>query len=93
MPRSICLAALCATAALAAETGLVAHWAFDEGSGEVARDLTGHGHDAALKNTEWVPSPRGHALRFDSKEDLARYGQVDSMIDQVWCPRNSPELG
>ena len=54
----------------AAEPGLVAHWNFDEGRGDIAKDVTGHGHDATLKNVEWVPSPRGHALRFDSKEDL-----------------------
>ncbi|NLF18589.1 MAG: LamG domain-containing protein, partial [Lentisphaerae bacterium] len=60
--------------------GLVAHWTFDEGSGEVARDVTGNGHDATLKNVDWVPSPRGHALRFDSKEDLAQYGNVESMM-------------
>ncbi|MBI5684518.1 MAG: LamG domain-containing protein [Verrucomicrobia bacterium] len=63
----------------AAEPRLVAHWNFDEGSGDIAKDVTGHGHDATLKNVEWVPSPRGHALRFDSKADLARYGGVDSM--------------
>jgi len=65
--------------AAAFDAGLVAHWTFDEGSGAVARDVTGHGHDAALKNVDWVPSPRGFALRFDSKDDLAQYGQIDSM--------------
>ena len=34
-------------AASAAEAGLVAHWTFDEGRGDVARDVTGNGHDAA----------------------------------------------
>jgi len=63
----------------AAEPDLVAHWTFDEGSGDVAADVTGNGHDAALRNVEWVASPRGHALRFDSKEDLAQYGGVDTM--------------
>ena len=62
-----------------ADRGLVAHWTFDEGTGNVAKDVTGNGHDAALKNTDWVPSPRGHALRFDSKEDLAEYAQIDTM--------------
>lgn len=62
-----------------ADAGLVAHWTFDEGSGAVAKDNTGHGHDAVLKNTDWVPSPRGSALRFDSKADLAQYSQTDSM--------------
>ncbi|MCX7826557.1 MAG: LamG domain-containing protein, partial [Verrucomicrobiae bacterium] len=63
----------------AVEPGLVAHWNFDEGSGDVAKDVTGHGHDAALKNVEWVPSPRGHALRFHTRRSLARYGRADAM--------------
>lgn len=63
----------------ATEPGLIAHWNFDEGRGGIARDVSGHGHDATLKNVEWAPSPRGHALRFDSKEDAARYGGLDSM--------------
>jgi hypothetical protein len=63
----------------AAEPGLVAHWNFDEGRGEGASDIIGQGHDAMLKDIEWVPSPRGHALHFTSKESLARFGQADSM--------------
>lgn len=62
-----------------AEPGLVAHWSFDEGSGSVARDLSGNGHDATLSGTEWVPSPRGHALRFDARDDAARYGKPEAM--------------
>jgi len=76
------LLVLCLPAAGAvqpADTGLVAHWNFDEGSGDVARDLTGNGHDAALTGVEWVPSPRGYALRFDAKEDAARYGNTAAM--------------
>lgn len=72
-------AALDTQAAQDSPSGLVAHWTFDEGAGDIARDISGHGHDATLKNTEWVRSPRGHALRFDSREDLARYAGIDSM--------------
>ncbi len=75
----LCLMAVAAGAEQAAATGLVAHWGFNEGSGSVARDLTGNGHDATLTATEWVPSPRGWALRFDSKADLANYGNVAGM--------------
>jgi hypothetical protein len=75
----ICLSVLGLTAAHAAEPGLVAHWTFDEGNGAVARDVSGNGHDAALTGTEWVPSPRGYALRFDAKDDAARYGKTETM--------------
>lgn len=67
------------TAAPAVVAGPIAHWNFDEGRGQIAKDVTGNGHDAALKQVDWVPSPRGYALRFDSKADLALYGQVESM--------------
>ena len=74
-----CSMTACLVVSHAAAQDLVAHWSFDEGRGEVAKDLTGHGHDATLRNVEWVRSPRGHALRFDSKDDLAQYGDVESM--------------
>ncbi len=73
------LVAVIASGCHAAEPGLVAHWDFDQGSGEFAPDVTGNGHDAALKNVEWVPSPRGYALRFDSGDDLVTYAQVETM--------------
>jgi hypothetical protein len=60
-------------------TGLVAHWTFDEGVGDVAKDVTGNGHDAKLKNTGWVVSPRGHALRFTGKDSLADYGGIETL--------------
>ncbi len=68
-----------AAAAAAEDPALVARWTFDEGRGEVARDLTGHGHDAKLKHATWVPSPRGGALRFESKDSLAEYAGLDTM--------------
>ena len=69
-----------ASRALPGSSGLVAHWTFDEGEGDTAKDVTGHGHDATLANVDWVPSPRGHALRFDSKDDLAQYANVETMM-------------
>ncbi len=78
-----------------ADDGLVAHWTFDEPDGEVARDVTGHGHDAALTDLDRVPSPRGRAVRFDGKDDRALYGGLESMILQgdltlaVWVKTDS----
>ncbi|MGC9320333.1 MAG: hypothetical protein ACP5KN_20025, partial [Armatimonadota bacterium] len=34
-----------AGAATPADEGLVAHWSFDAGAGDVARDLSGNGHE------------------------------------------------
>jgi hypothetical protein len=40
-----------------AESGLLGYWPFDEGSGNVAMDATGHGFNGALQNGAlWAPS-------------------------------------
>ena len=64
------------TAVIAAQDpSLVAYWTFDESSGDIARDVSGNGHDATLKNVEWVPLPHGHALRFGGKERVVLDGR------------------
>ncbi len=79
------------------DEGLVAHWSFDEGSGDSARDLTGHGHDATISGPQWVRSPRGYALRFDGVDDVVTYANVDSMNLQgdltlmVWVKTRASE--
>ncbi len=67
------------SSALNETSSLVAHWTFDEPDGDVAKDLAGHGHDATLQEVSRVPSPRGHAARFESGKSQARYARVDSM--------------
>jgi hypothetical protein len=58
--------------------GLVAHWTFDEGTGLVAGDTSGHGHLGMLQHLEgqmWVTniapiaSPNASALQFDGVDD------------------------
>lgn len=44
--------------------GLVAAWLLDEGSGDVAKDASGNGHDGAITNAEWVEGKFGKALEF-----------------------------
>ena len=44
---------------------VVGLWRFDEASGNIARDSSGHGYDADLKeNPAWVEGKFGHALAF-----------------------------
>jgi len=54
-------------------TGLVAYWSFDEGSGLVAGDVSGNGHDGVLTNfpalPTWVVGKVGEALDFDGVDD------------------------
>jgi hypothetical protein len=45
---------------------LVAHWAFDEGTGRLARDSSGNGHHGDLSNgATWTLGIRGNALAFE----------------------------
>jgi hypothetical protein len=56
----------------AAAAGVIAKWPLDEGSGQVAGDVSGHGHHARLgslsevdrNDPAWVPGRFGSALRF-----------------------------
>ncbi|MCF7976218.1 MAG: LamG domain-containing protein, partial [Phycisphaerae bacterium] len=44
---------------------LVGEWTFDEASGTVAYDSSGHGHNGTIENGSWEPGPVGSALHFD----------------------------
>ena len=62
--------------AASVSAGLVAHWAFDEGSGTIARDSSGKGHDGTLQgDPQWVTGMIGSgALSFDSTDGLVEVG-------------------
>ena len=59
----LALLALVLTSPVNAE--LVAHWRFDDGSGTIAVDSSGNGHDGTLlMEPQWVPGRFGGALEF-----------------------------
>ncbi|MCF8379846.1 MAG: T9SS type A sorting domain-containing protein [Bacteroidales bacterium] len=61
----------------------IAHWAFDEGTGTVAADKSGNGHDATLLNmdeTAWIEGKSGKALKFDAVDDKLSVN-YDSLFD------------
>jgi hypothetical protein len=70
---------------------IVAHYAFEEGSGTQAKDSSGNGNDGAIHGAEFVESPTGHALRFDGMDDFVDCGVVRNLqIDRagtvaLWC--------
>ena len=41
------------------EEGLVVYWSFDEGSGNIASDLSGNGHDGVLIEPQWTDGKFG----------------------------------
>jgi hypothetical protein len=64
-----------------ASAELVGHWPFDEGSGMVALDTSGNGHDGTLNGTAtWVTGQFGLALHFDGSSTYARV-QATSNLD------------
>ena len=45
-------------------------WLFDEGTGKIAKDLSGNGNDGELKEgTKWEDGQFGQAVIFDGKDD------------------------
>jgi hypothetical protein len=75
---ALLLAPLAAITA-APEPSLIAHWSFDEGSGDVLHDRSGNKHDGTIHGATWVPSPRGQALRFDGSKDYVDLGKAESL--------------
>ncbi|MEA3403275.1 MAG: DUF6067 family protein [Armatimonadota bacterium] len=57
-----------------AEDDLVALYTFDEGDGEVVRDLSGNGFHGTVVGATRVASPRGRALRLDGVDDYVDLG-------------------
>ncbi|MBU0608352.1 MAG: LamG domain-containing protein [Armatimonadetes bacterium] len=70
---------LLATAAFAAEGGLVAHWTFNEGQGTVARDSSGNGNDGQVRNAKWVKNVGGACLEFDGQTSVVDCGNSPSL--------------
>lgn len=51
-------------AAVVPTNGLIGHWNFDEGSGSVAGDSSGNGHDGTVTGATWTSGHRGGGLSF-----------------------------
>ena len=51
-------------------------WLFDEGKGQIAKDLSKEGNDGELvKNPKWVKGKFGQALEFDGKASCVKTGE------------------
>jgi len=59
---------------------LVGYWKFDEGSGDVAVDSSGHGNDGSIKGTpNWVAGQIGSALDFDGSTNYVEIPHSESL--------------
>jgi hypothetical protein len=57
--------------------GLAAYWSFNEGSGDIAHDLSGYGHDGTIHGATWTSnSVSGYALDFDGTD--SDYIEIDN---------------
>lgn len=88
-----------AAAAHAADEGLVAHWACDEGQGETLADRSGNGNTGTIKGARWVRSGAGHALQFDGLDDYVDCGAGPSLdltgplTMQLWAQPTAANRG
>jgi len=97
MPR-ILIVLLAATCSYG-EEGLVAHYAFDEGEGAVARDASSLQHQAEIQGAKWVKSAGRIALEFDGQGGHvhcghgARLGLRGTLTISAWVkPLRTPPL-
>ncbi|MBI3922385.1 MAG: LamG domain-containing protein, partial [Armatimonadetes bacterium] len=77
-----------------AEEGLVVHYTFDEGEGEVVRDKSGHGVEGQLVHrpeespkdytgkAQWVQEKNRKVLRFDGNTHIQAGMKANSMMGQ-----------
>ncbi len=79
---------------------IVAHWPLDDGSGTVARDVTGNGSDGTLQgDPQWVTGKYGTALEFDGddfvdcgNQDILNFGTNDWTIT-AWIKTTQTDRG
>lgn len=67
--------------AQAVEVGPLGYWPFEDGSGKVATDETGNGHDADIVGAKWIKDGKfGKALDFDgnSHVDIPQSDEMSS---------------
>jgi hypothetical protein len=79
-----------------------AYWKFDEGSGNIAHDSSGHGYDGTIYGATWVPCGSGYALDFDGIDDYVDldthsqdlgFNKTDDLIFSFWFKSSQNNLG
>lgn len=72
------------------EEGLLGHWTFDEGQGEVAGDRSGHEHHGEIWDAEWVRGNFGTALKFNGHgayvaiPEISKLDGVNALTVEAW---------
>ena len=78
---------LIGTVAKAAEDeGMVLYLSFDEGVGNITKDLSGNGNDGSIKGgAKWVQGKDGKALELDGEDDYVQvpYDDIFNITDAI----------
>jgi chitodextrinase len=82
--------------ALPSNTGLVAHWSFDQSSGTVLTDDSGNGRNGTLSSTPtWTPGRINNSLKFDGTDmvtmgNITQINNVGKLTLATWIKRTAP---
>ncbi|GAG43024.1 unnamed protein product, partial [marine sediment metagenome] len=71
--------ALCSSTLALGDTGLLAHWKFDEGSGTTAYDSVGGNDGTLINGPVWATGQLDGALEFDGGGDYVDVGDKPSL--------------
>jgi len=81
---------------------LLAYWSFDEGSGDIAYDYSGHGYDGLIYGADWTTGYSGYALDFNGNSDYVSFdtysqdlgfNKSDDYKISVWIKSTSNDPG
>jgi hypothetical protein len=61
-----------------ADDGLIAHWDFADGRGNVAHDRSGNNHHARLHGPKWIADGDYTAIAFDGRDDYVDCGAASA---------------
>ena len=75
-------------------SGLVAAYAFDEGSGAVAADASGNGHTGLVANADWTTGRYGGGLSFNGTDAHVLLGSLGTFYDdgftlEAWVQKDT----
>jgi hypothetical protein len=81
---------------------ILAYWKFDEGSGTILEDSSGHDYDGTIIGPTWVSGYTGYALDFDGIDDYIELGphsedlgfnKTDDLIFSLYFKSTSSQSG
>jgi len=81
---------------------IIAYWKFDEGSGTILEDSSGHDYDGTIYGATWTTGHSGYALDFDGVNDYVDldahsenlgFNKTDDVIFSVYFKTTSTDPG